>query len=284
VPELPEVESIARELDSRLRNAVFGRVHLIRPDIVREADGALASLISRRRIVQVYRRAKRIMFELSPPTTLVFHLGMSGRLTLSPKSESVESHTHLRIGLSGRNEELRFRDPRRFGGVWCFDGPNCREAARLGSVGPEPLTLTFQRFKSIVHRARQIKAMLMDQRVVAGLGNIYTDEALHAAGVHPQTRGDQMDNAEKQRLLRAVRATLRRAIRHKGSTLMDYRLADGSEGGYRRFHKVYDREGNKCHNCGTAIVRIMAAGRSSYFCPKCQCLRRGAGAARSRRR
>lgn len=282
MPELPEVESVARELDSLLRNCSFGRVHLSRPCIVRESDGALDSLINRRRIERVYRRAKRVLFELSPPTTLVFHLGMSGRLTLSAKAEEIETHTHLRIAIAGRGLELRFRDPRRFGGVWCFRGPICREAARLGVVGPEPLTLTFRRFEPIISRARQVKALLLDQRVVAGLGNIYTDEALYAAGVHPQTRGDQLNITEKQRLLRAIHKTLREAIRHKGSTLVDYRLADGSKGGYRRYHQVYDRAGERCNGCGEVIIRITAAGRSSYLCPKCQSLRIDSSAVGSR--
>jgi formamidopyrimidine-DNA glycosylase len=121
-----------------------------------------------------------------------------------------------------------------------------------------------------MERPRQIKAMLMDQRTIAGLGNIYCDEALHAAGVHPLRRACDVEMDQRNRLLRSIKDVLRRAIRHKGTTLMDYRSIDGQSGSFQRYHKVYQREGKPCRACGTMIERLLAAGRSTFICPRCQ--------------
>ncbi|MEK7757859.1 MAG: zinc finger domain-containing protein, partial [Planctomycetota bacterium] len=170
--------------------------------------------------------------------------------------------------------ELRFCDPRRFGGVWCLTGSEQSIGKPLGEVGLEPLDVTPAVFRVTLGRRRQIKALLMDQTVIAGLGNIYCDESLHAAGIHPLTRSDTLRPERANRLLRAITTILRRAIRFNGSTLMDYRDADGREGSFQKLHRVYQREGEPCRTCRSPIRCIQAAGRSTFFCPRCQRKRR----------
>ncbi len=274
MPELPEVETIARQLQSRLAGRRFGAVHLGRPDIVHAASAPLERALPGRRIVAVSRRAKRIMIRLEPAGDLVFHLGMTGRLTVEAAATPLEMHTHLRVAISfpagGEAAELRFRDPRRFGGVWVLDEGMEATGRLMGALGPEPLTLRLAEFRGLIARRRQIKALLLDQTAIAGLGNIYCDESLHRARIHPLTSGDRLDPADAAALLRAIKQVLREAIRHRGTTLMDYRSADGEPGSFQRRHRVYHREGSPCRTCRTPIVRTVAAGRSTFWCPRCQ--------------
>lgn len=275
MPELPEAETIARQLHCQLAGHSLGTVHLQRADIVKSSTVGLECLIVNRRVVRVYRRAKRVVIELDPPGTLVFGLGMTGRLTVRPIDAELEAHTHLRISIPCISAELRFRDPRRFGGVWFQDEspsvpPEGRGHELFKAFGIEPLSCTLEQFRKVVARKRQIKALLMDQKSIAGLGNIYCDESLHASAIHPLTRADRLGENQAADLLRAIKSVLRRAIRSKGSTLMDYRDADGGEGAFQNFHRVYGREGEPCWTCRTKIKRIVAAGRSTHICPRCQ--------------
>jgi formamidopyrimidine-DNA glycosylase len=271
MPELPEAETIAVELNRRLARRRLGCVRVARADIVHGDPRPLGTLLRGRRVERVYRRAKRVILQLEPQAELIFRLGMTGRLTLAPTKHPIEPHTHLRIAIPALGHELRFRDPRRFGGVWCLTGHTAHVGKTLGEIGPEPLQMRSATFGRILgDRRRQIKALLLDQRMIVGLGNIYCDEALHAAGIHPLTRSDTLGEHDTRRLLRAIKATLRKAIRHNGSTLTDYRQADGSEGSFQRLHRVYGRDGKPCRNCGTAIMRIKVSGRSSHLCPTCQ--------------
>ncbi len=270
MPELPEAETIARGLDRGLTGHVLDRVRVARKDVIHGDPRPLSRLLPGRRVVRVHRRAKRVIVTLKPDAELVFHLGMSGRLTMDRADGPVEKHTHLRVAVRGENFELRFRDPRRFGGVWCYAGSTRHVGRRLGPLGVEPLEATPGCFRQLLSRRRQIKALLLDQRAIAGIGNIYCDEALHAAGVHPLTQAGTLDTARAGRLLRAIKSTLNRAIRFNGSTLVDYRGADGAEGSFQKHHRVYQRTGQPCRACGTPIEHMQVAGRSSFFCPCCQ--------------
>jgi formamidopyrimidine-DNA glycosylase len=164
--------------------------------------------------------------------------------------------------------ELRFRDPRRFGGVWYF--PNGRVNRDLKPLGPDALGIRVPILREITQRSRQIKAVLMDQQVISGLGNIYCDEALFAARIHPLTPASRITEDRVKALACSIRKVLKSSIESGGSTLNDYRQPDGREGTFQRIHKVYDRKGLPCERCGSKIVRIVAAGRSTHFCPKCQ--------------
>jgi len=347
MPELPEVETIARQLNATLAGRALGAVVHVRADMVHGSDRPLRDALPGTVVERVYRRAKRIIFELErrsdgatkrrrkkatkrrsdvatqgrdagieghsgEMSQLIVHLGMTGRLTVCDASEPVEKHTHLRVALAGGGQELRFRDPLRVGGIWLVADANSETSKRrnaetpksgatalatkrrsnvatkgkgkspnrqitkspntrgLGPLGPEPLELTATAFREVLARKRQIKALLMDQTAIAGLGNIYCDEALHAAGVHPLTRADEISSENAGRLLRAIKSVLRRAIRFQGSTLMDYRSADGEPGSFQRYHRVYGREGEPCRTCRTPIERIQVGGRSTHFCPRCQ--------------
>ena len=274
MPELPEVETIVRDLRQSLIGRVLGRTRAIRKDIIHGAAEPIEQVLPGRRIENITRRAKRIVFELDGPTRMVVHLGMSGRLLLMPTRRAVAKHTHLRIAIRGVGLELRFVDPRRFGGVWLVsekEGPTVGRV--LGPLGPEPLDLSPARFARLLRRRRQIKALLLDQRMIAGMGNIYCDEALHGAQVHPVTAAETLNDSEAKRLLRVIKSTLNKAIRLNGSTMMDYRRANGDPGSFQNYHRVYQRAGQPCKKCGTQIERITVAGRSSFFCPACQRLR-----------
>jgi formamidopyrimidine-DNA glycosylase len=270
MPELPEVETIARELNAELAGCRFGKVYLGRRDIVHGDPRPLGKLLSGKKVHRVWRRAKRVVVDLNPPAQLVFHLGMSGRLEIWDQGEAIAKHTHLRIVIPQTKLELRFRDSRRFGGIWCLTGSKKYVGRRLSELGPEPLDLNLVGFVRLLNRSRQTKALLLDQRAIAGLGNIYCDESLHAAGIHPLTKADSLDRPRAHRLLRAIKTTLRKAIRHKGTTFLNYRRADGKPGSFLAHLRVYQRAGKPCHGCGTPIERLIAAGRSTFICPCCQ--------------
>ena len=270
MPELPDVETIVRELRTRLTRRRVESATVERADVVHGDPRPLGALIAGRLVKTVDRRAKRIIIELTRNLRLVFHLGMSGRLTIDDHDNPIAKHTHVRIGFGREIGELRFRDPRRFGGVWVLTDAGEYVGKRLGRLGPEPLELAAKGFRRILASRRQIKALLLDQSKIAGLGNIYTDEALYAAGVHPMTPADALAEPIAGQLLRAIKQTLRRAIRARGSTLMDYRTVDGQTGSFQRQHRVYGRTGQPCRKCGAPIERIIVAGRSTCFCPRCQ--------------
>ena len=266
MPELPEVQTIVNTLRPRVVGRTIASVSLHRQDIVTPPETDLSRYLTGHAISGVERRGKRIVFELDNGHRFYIHLGMTGRLSVQPASEPLLRHTHLVLEL-GSSGELRFTDPRRFGGVWwlgdCADGDS--------DMGPEPLNLRPQQLLGRLRKTtRAIKNALLDQRVLAGLGNIYIDESLFDAGIHPLSRACELSPDQVRRLNRAIKSTLRRALRHRGSTLRDYRDADGEAGGFQKLHRVYDREGQPCRRCRTPIARIVLGGRSTHFCPKCQ--------------
>ncbi|MHC4234823.1 MAG: bifunctional DNA-formamidopyrimidine glycosylase/DNA-(apurinic or apyrimidinic site) lyase [Planctomycetota bacterium] len=299
MPELPEAQTIAAQLDRCLRGVGLGRVVLRLGKIARCNGTTLRVALRGRSVRQVTRRGKRVVLELDPDATLVFRLGMTGQILVTDSTAPRDRHVHLRIslddpGASGR--ELRYRDVRQFGSVWFTDGddpprPTSTSTASraagfsprgaktveatpsppgIDDLGPEPLEISPTEFDRLMSRRRQIKALLLDQRAIAGLGNIYCDEALFAARIHPLTRAADIDPPGRRALLRAIRRILRQAIRHGGSTLRDYRTATGQEGSFQTRHRVYGREGQPCPRCRTPIERIQSAGRSTHICPSCQ--------------
>ncbi len=271
MPELPEAETIARDLREALVGLALRRVRLTRPDFVRHADGDFVRALTSRRVTDVYRRGKRIVLALDDGNRVVFGLGMSGRITIEKCRRPCLPHTHLRLAFGDGRREIRFRDPRRFGGIWYVNGNDKAN----GSPGPlpegvEPLDVSLPAFRRLLQRKRQIKALLLDQSVIAGLGNIYCDEALHQARIHPLTRAADLTADQAAALRRAIRRVLRSAISFRGSTLMDYRSADGQPGLYQSRHQVYNRQNQPCRRCKTPIERILVAARSTHLCPVCQ--------------
>ncbi len=271
MPELPEVQTVVTRLDGAVRGATIAAVALVRPDIVKRGDRGLAERLVGRRVAGVGRHGKRIIWRLEPPGGLVMHLGMTGNVSLARPDAAIERHTHLRIAFSDRPFEVRFRDPRRFGGVWLEDALGTEGRGRFSAaLGPDALALGLKAFRAVLRRPRQIKALLMDQSVIAGLGNIYCDEALHRGGVHPRARACDLPPESVARLHRALRAVLRSAIEAGGSSLRDYRNADGDPGLFQIRHRVYGRDGLPCPRCRTHVVRVVLASRSTHYCPRCQ--------------
>jgi formamidopyrimidine-DNA glycosylase len=265
MPELPEVETVVRSLRPVAVNQSIDAVRILRQDIIQPVDIDLASHILRRKITRLDRRGKKIVFELDDANRFYIHLGMSGRLTLDSSETPLRPHTHLILQLP--TGEIRFVDPRRFGGVFWLGTDQSPDTG----LGPEPFTIQPKQLADLLSKTRRsIKTALLDQKLLAGIGNIYADEALHTAGIDPRTEASKLAPPQITRLNRAIKAVLNRAIHHRGSTLRDYRDANGEPGNFQKIHRVYDRESKPCLTCGTSIVRIVLGGRSTHFCPTCQ--------------
>ena len=287
MPELPEVETVVRTLRPKLVGQVITGIQLRRPDILDPAGTDLAGHLLGHLVISVERRGKRIVITLDDRNRFYVHLGMTGRLTLEAPDAPLQTHTHLILEIRRASESplkpeaeaggdapgsslrfhVRFRDPRRFGGIWWLG----RKISPDDRMGPEPLSLrTPQLQRQLLKTSRAIKTALLDQTLIAGLGNIYVDESLFAAGIHPLLPANRLTGPQTARLNRAIKRILRKAINHRGSTLRDYRDANGDAGGFQLQHKVYDRAGKPCRACKTPIVRIVLGGRSTHFCPECQ--------------
>lgn len=267
MPELPEVQTVVNTLRPKLLGRRIARVQLNRRDILTPANIDLQLMLSRHSVTDIARRGKRIVFTLDDGNRFYVHLGMSGRIGMHKSSEPPAPHTHLTITFKDAETELRFVDPRRFGGVWWLG----RDLLPEGNMGPEPTVIRpSQLARRLSRTTRAIKNALLDQTVVAGLGNIYVDESLFAAGIHPLQPANTLSDEQIADLNRAIKTTLRRALRHRGSTLRDYRDADGAPGGFQSLHRVYARAGQPCRTCRSPIQRIVLGGRSTHFCPKCQ--------------
>jgi formamidopyrimidine-DNA glycosylase len=266
MPELPEVQTVVTTLTPRVVGRTIRGVVHVRDDMVTPTRFDLPAALAGRTITDVSRRGKRIVFHLDDGHIFFIHLGMTGRLSVLRHDVPTEPHTHLRVDL-GDGLELRFRDPRRFGEIRWLGHENHGDE----TMGPEPLSMRASQLASRLSRTtRAIKNALMDQRVVAGLGNIYVDESLFAARIHPLVPANRLTPQQVASLTKSIKKVLRRAIRHRGSTLRDYVDAEGGRGAFQRLHSVYDRAGEPCPMCKNPIERIVLGGRSTCFCPRCQ--------------
>jgi formamidopyrimidine-DNA glycosylase len=267
MPELPEVQTVVNTLRPRIVGRTFLSIPRLRQDIVTPNDFDLTRALVGRVVASLARRGKRICFTLDDGNRFYIHLGMTGRLTIELADADILPHSHLIAHLSGASREtLRFRDPRRFGGIWWLGSESF-----AGDMGPEPLAMRpAQLLRQLAGTSRAIKNVLLDQTVVAGIGNIYADEALFLSAIHPLTPASALSVGQVHRLNRAIKLTLRRALRHRGSTLRDYVDADGVKGGYQKRLSVYDRASEPCRRCKTPIERMVLTGRSAHFCPNCQ--------------
>ncbi len=278
MPELPEVETIARGL----REHVLGRrvlsVRLGKTDFM-DDPAAIERELPGRRIENVMRHGKFLLLRLSPlngdsvGAGLLVHLGMTGHLAPKRPEEPLMKHTHAVFGLDD-GCELRYTDARRFGRMGFFREPALGEA--LAPLGADPLEITEAAFAAAVSARRaRVKALLLDQHVLRGIGNIYADESLWRARIHPARLGSRLSRGELARLYRTIRYVLERAIELRGSSISDFLDTEGQPGEYQLHHRAYGREGKRCFRCGTEIRRAVVAGRSSYFCPRCQRVSRG---------
>ncbi len=272
MPELPEVETVVRELRPRLVNRKLLKVERGELALRRPWAPEWTAALEGRRLHFVERRGKWICLGLDGELFLVVHLGMTGQLTVVSAAAPRLPHTHLVIDLSGPKDQLRFRDVRRFGSATLFTSrEKLAQFFDQSGLGPEPFNLDAPYLRGRLRTtARNLKAVLLDQRVVAGVGNIYADEALFEAKLPPTKPGKDVTAAEARRLRDAIIAVLNRAIAHRGSTIRDYVGGSGKQGGYQKEFKVYGRAGQPCPRCKTPITRIRLAGRSTHYCPKCQ--------------
>jgi formamidopyrimidine-DNA glycosylase len=291
MPELPEVETVARGLDKRVAGDRIESVWLgSKPEPLKSPAAEIASTLESKRIAAVRRVGKHIVFDLdstawsraarapakkartkskrdeekssSSKAQWIVHLGMTGRMVVCEPGTEVPKHTHAILKLaSGR--ELRFIDPRRFGRLSVTHG--------FEAPGTEPLQVELDRFvKLFKGRKTPIKSALLNQKLLSGVGNIYADESLFRAGIRPRRRAASLTHEELRRLYLALQEVLKEAIALGGSSISDYVDADGEEGFFQLQHRVYGREGEPCLVCKTPVKRVVLAGRSSHYCPKCQ--------------
>ena len=296
MPELPEVETIARGLHSRVAGDVIESVWVgSKPEPLKSSASEIVSTLESKRIVAVRRVGKHIVFDLESARTgrrpsnvknrpsssrkgrdkhpslhklteskaqWIVHLGMTGRMLVCNPDAEMAKHTHAVLSLASRRE-LRFVDPRRFGRLSVAQG--------FEAAGSEPLEVELGRFVGLFHgRKTPIKSALLNQKLLSGVGNIYADESLSRSSIRPRRRAASLTREDLRRLYLAVQEVLKEAIALGGSSVSDYVDADGEEGFFQLQHRVYGREDQPCLVCKTPIKRVVIAGRSSHYCPKCQ--------------
>ena len=267
VPELPEVETTVRGLEKVLRGRRIRRIEARRADLRRAFPPDLGQRLTGSTVVALGRRGKFGLIGTDRGDTLVFHLGMSGKWRVDPGE--TYPHDHLLIE-TDEGRRVALNDPRRFGSVDLVPTAEVSGWGPLGEMGPEPTELDVGELRARLRgRSAPIKALLMDQRIVAGLGNIYACEALHRSGINPRTAGGRLSSVRVERLVEAIRKVLGEAIEEGGSSLRDYARPDGELGYFSARFAVYDREGGPCA-CGGTVRRIVQGGRSTFYCPRCQ--------------
>jgi formamidopyrimidine-DNA glycosylase len=280
LPELPEVETVRRGLAPVLEGRRLARVTCHRPDLRFALPERMAERLTGTRVVAMERRAKYLLARLDSGETWLTHLGMSGRFRIEDTAQGAfhhavtdnPAHDHVVLRTEA-GAEVTFNDPRRFGYMDLFPTAEADTHRHLAGLGPEPLSNAFHAgvlVAAFAGRRTPVKAALLNQATVAGLGNIYVCEAMFTARIHPTRLAHAVTAPESEALTVAIRATLEAAIEAGGSTLRDFAHTDGSLGYFQHTFRVYDREGEPCTACGTTLERIVQSGRSSFFCPSCQ--------------
>jgi formamidopyrimidine-DNA glycosylase len=292
IPELPEVETIVRDLRSQIMGRLITGLVLREKalnHLLKTSSDKFYQGIMNQTIITIVRKGKYIIMPLSNNNVLVFHLGMTGKLWVyeTPDvelvdqltgDEYVDKHTHILMELidpAGEEEELElhFNDVRLFGNVWLVENVqdiDNVDVPGLRELGPDALGVSADIFAKILNSKRPVKAILLDQTKIAGVGNIYADEACFYAGVHPAARGTSLKEDKAIKLWFAIKTVLKQGIKYRGSSTSDYTTPDGSAGFYQNHHHVYQKNGMPCIECGITIEKIKLAGRSTHFCPNCQ--------------
>lgn len=276
MPELPEVETVVRGLRNILPGRKILDVRFGKTDFV-DDPAAVSERASGKRIQSVRRHGKFLVFELAAGESsesgsgaevdLVVHLGMTGNLRVTDRNADPEPHTHVFFSLDN-GQELRYRDVRRFGRMFVEEHAKSTDLAALGA---DPLEVSESDFRKLLSgRRTQIKALLLNQSAFRGMGNIYSDEALWWARIHPRRLASSLKRDEAGRLFSAMRKVLLQAIESKGSSISDYVDAEGRRGNFQLRHRVYQRTGKQCSRCGSTIRHSIVAGRSTHFCRRCQ--------------
>jgi formamidopyrimidine-DNA glycosylase len=283
LPELPEVEHLRRTLAPHIVGAHVATVKLRRRDFVERSNhrrGRLtpAELLEGSTIRRLSRHGKNLAIITAEGPALGIHLGMTGMLRFIRSDESAvpKDHVHCEWALNSREgpSQLLFRDPRRFGGIWTFDSETELKRRLWNDLGPDALTIRSEDLAArLAMTSRAIKAALLDQAVLAGVGNIYADEALFSAGLHPLRPANRLSASNVDALTLAVQSVLNAALTHGGSTISSYADANGSPGTYSQVHRVYDRAGQPCPNCAKPLRNIRVCQRTTTYCTRCQPIR-----------
>lgn len=275
MPELPEVETVRRGLQPAMEGHVITSADIRRPDLRWPFPDNMAQRLTGKTVERLRRRSKYILVDLSSGETLLIHLGMSGRMLISPDNHPEhQKHDHVVLDM-GNGTRITFNDPRRFGAMDLFLTDQAESHWLLEKIGPEPLGNTFDEnylADQLSGKNTPIKTALLDQRIVAGLGNIYVCEVLHRAGISPKRKAGQISGPRIASMVPIIRDVLQEAIEAGGSSLKDHRQTNGDLGYFQHNFRAYDREGEPCstNGCGGEITRIVQSGRSTFYCAQCQ--------------
>lgn len=270
MPELPEVETIVRSLRPRLLQKKICGIDIFLPKIVHAENKTAFQLIGKT-IINITRQGKNIIMELSKKYYLRIHLKMTGQLLLNSKGDALLNHTHAIFYLDKGRLELRYRDIRQFGYIQILTAKEWNYWLNHNSLGPDPLEISFPALLAKLRRKKgKIKSLLLDQSFLSGLGNIYTDEILHQARIHPENSPLHLSTGKIRCLHQKMQSILQIAIQLKGSSVRNYIEASGAKGQYQTEHQVYGRAGLPCRQCGTPLKKIRVSGRGTCFCPRCQ--------------
>lgn len=265
MPELPEVETIKRELEKAVLGKKIVEVIVNNPKVIKEPKKEnFVNGLKNATIKSVLRKGKLLILELSSGKSLTIHLKLTGQLIYPGNGKS----SRVSFKLSD-NKILDFNDRRLLGELRLVD--NWKSLKFIKELGPEPFDLTLEQFKQMLAgKKTKIKPLLMDQTFISGVGNLYANEALFRAKIHPERTASSLTDKEEEKLFKEIKETLSEAISHKGSSVDQYVQLSGNPGEYVKYHKVYDRENKPCFKCGGKVKRISLGGRGTYFCPKCQ--------------
>ncbi len=270
VPELPEVETVVRGLNSQIRGKTIEEITVFDEELLRNVEvGTLKEELEGKKVTDVRRRGKYVLLEIQGGKLTAIHLRMTGKLLVQERGEKTE---YARISFLFRGDgKLVMDNMRRFG---TLDLLASEDQEPLASLGPDPFTENYRwkEFRELFDRAQPLKLILLDQKKIAGLGNIYANEVLFRAGLNPFLPGKETEERDRRNLFELIPEVLSEAVESNGTTLDSFRNSRGEEGDYQNFLEVYGREGEPCPNCGTEIVKANQSGRSTCYCPKCQSL------------
>jgi len=274
MPELPEVETVVRGLKDTILEKTIASVDIRSSKIAEDNFPHWERTLKGKTFINIRRRGKNILIDLSGNYTLWVHLKMTGHLYYMPSNSEINKHDLLIFDLKNNGNHLRFNDYRRFGRVRLIKTDQIMKQKGLVELGPEPLEISAGDFINLLRsKSRMIKPALLDQTILAGLGNIYADETLYLARIHPQKQTDRIAPRKLAELHGHIQSMLKKAIKLMGTSVDTYAGVNGQPGGFQKYLKVYGREGEPCFRCGTGITRKKIGSRSAHFCPHCQRLR-----------
>lgn len=275
MPEMPEVETVRCGLNSQVKGRKITNVEIRYPDLITGDVNQFIEFVTDATITDVGRRAKFLLIHLNNGYTIISHLRMEGRYRISADPSAIDKHSHAIFTLDN-GQKMIYNDVRKFGRMQLWNTDDLDNNKSLQKLGPEPLSkpFTFALLKPrIMRHHKDIKTVLLDQSVMSGLGNIYVDEVLWKAKIHPQTPSNHLSDTDIQNIIELSNQEMKKAIEAGGSTIRSYIDATGHKGNMQNSLKVYGKEGTPCPRCGTNIVKIKVSGRGTHFCPKCQVIK-----------